>query len=202
LSFSGFTVRKLKVGLAPVAEELAALAQLAAGLPRGVALRLDANGAWTEAAAAAFIDGCRDLPVESLEEPLHHPAPANLARLQAGAGFPLALDESLSGGTLPLPLPVRRLVLKPTTLGGLRPALALAAQARAAGGECVVTTTLESAVGAWAAAQLAAAVDPGSRLAHGLATGAWFARDLAPAPTPAAGWLTLPSAPGLGVAIP
>jgi o-succinylbenzoate synthase len=197
----GFTVLKLKVGLAPVTEELAALAQIAAGLPPGATLRLDANGAWNEPAAAAFIAGCRALPVESLEEPLGHPDPGRLARLQGGAGFPLALDESLAGGTPPVPLPVRRLVLKPATLGGLRPALALAAQARATGCECVVTTTLESAVGAWAAAQLAAAVDPASRRAHGLATGAWFARDLAPAPSPAAGWLSLPSAPGLGVTI-
>lgn len=197
----GFTVLKLKVGLAPVTEELAALARIAAGLPPGATLRLDANGAWNEPAAAAFIAGCRALPVESLEEPLRHPDPERLARLQGDAGFPLALDESLAGGTPPVPLPVRRLVLKPATLGGLRPALALAAQARAAGCECVVTTTLESAVGAWAAAQLAAAVDPASRRAHGLATGAWFARDLAPAPSPAAGWLSLPSAPGLGVAV-
>jgi len=197
----GFTVLKLKVGLAPVTEELAALERIAAGLPPGATLRLDANGAWNEPAAAAFIAGCRVLPVESLEEPLGHPDPERLARLQDGAGFPLALDESLAGGMPPVPLPVRRLVLKPATLGGLRPALALAAQARSAGGECVVTTTLESAVGAWAAAQLAAAVDPVSRLAHGLGTGAWFARDLAPAPSPAAGWLSLPSAPGLGVAV-
>jgi len=198
----GFTVLKLKVGLAPVTQELAALERIAADLPPGVSLRLDANGAWNEPAAAAFIAGCRTLPVESLEEPLEHPDPGQLARLQGGAGFPLALDESLAGGTPSLPLPVRRLVLKPAILGGLRPALALAAQAQAAGDECVVTTTLESAVGAWAAAQLAAAVDPGSRRAHGLATGAWFARDSAPAPAPVAGWLSLPSAPGLGVAIP
>jgi len=167
-----------------------------------VSLRLDANGAWDGRTAAGFIDGCAALPVESLEEPLALPDPQALARLQAAAPFPLAADESLPrlGLTaLAEAGSVRRLVLKPPVLGGLRPSLAIARRARTAGLECVVTTLVESAVGGWTAANLAAAVDPEARLHHGLATGGWLAQDVAPAPTPAAGWLTLPETPGLGL---
>jgi len=64
--------------------------------------------------------------------------------------------------------PVRRVVLKPMVLGGLVSALALARRAREVGVECVVTTTVDSAVGVTAALHLAAAV--ANDLAHGLAT--------------------------------
>ena len=92
---------------------------------------------------------------------------------------------------------VRRLVLKPTALGGLLAAMAIAERACRAGLECVVTTTLESAIGVTAAAHVAAAIDGG--LAHGLATAGWLAADVA-CPIAGGALLRLSAAPGLGVA--
>lgn len=196
---AGFTVLKLKVGVAAPAEEIARLRALAARLPAAAALRLDANRAWDEAAAAAFLAACRGLPVESCEEPLAAPDPGALARLQAGLPFPLALDESLGavvGDPFLAAPPVRRLVLKPARHGGLLATLAIARRARRAGLECVITSALESSCGLLAAAHLAAAAAP--ELTHGLATGAWFAADTGLPPLVADGRLTLPEEAGIG----
>ena len=99
---------------------------------------------------------------------------------------------------------MRRLILKPTALGGILPALELARRARAAGLQCVVTSSLESACGLFAAAHLAAALDAEesaagrSPLAQGLATAVWFADNTGPAPHRVEGGLHLPDTPGLG----
>lgn len=197
----GFSVFKLKVGVAPVADEIARLRAVAALLPAGCLLRLDANGAWNESDAGRFVTACAGLPIEMLEEPLADPQPAALRRLQAKCAFALALDESLAGrdpqALLAAP-PVRRLVIKPPRCGGLLPALTLARQAEAAGMHCVVTSSVDSACGVLAAAQFAAAL--GNGLAHGLATSSWLAADTGvPAPI-AGGRLTLPTRAGLGFA--
>lgn len=196
----GFDVLKFKVATAPPDGELARLHEIAALLPPGTSLRLDANRAWRGDDAARFVDRCAALPVDMLEEPLADPRPAALGRLQARCAFPLALDESVPGrisvDTLLAAPPVRRLVLKPPRLGGLLPALALARRARAAGLECVVTGSVDSACGVMAAAHLAAAL--GNGLAHGLATSAWLAEDLGAAPETGGGWMKLADTPGLG----
>ncbi len=179
----GFSILKLKVGLAAPEIELERLRRLAAGLPPGARLRLDANGAWNMEQAKRFIGGLAGLPVESLEEPLAHPEIALLRQLQALAPFPLAIDESLRNlgaeGVL-AEAAARRLVLKPMALGGVRPSFALAKSAERAGIECVVTSAVDSAVGVLAAAHLAAAL--GNGLAHGVATSSWLLSNVGNAP--------------------
>jgi o-succinylbenzoate synthase len=202
---AGFRVLKLKVGIGAADLELARLRALAGQLPAGASLRLDANGAWDLPTATRLIGALAELPIESLEEPLADPDPEALARLQSRAPFPLALDESLQrvlatfpawGSPGPGALPVRRAVLKPAVIGGLRPSLALARRLRAAGVEPVVTGVLECAAGLWATAQLAAAL--GDPIPQGLATAHWLAADLGPAPHPQRGHIELPVSPGSG----
>ena len=195
----GYRVLKIKVGIRPADEELPRILAAAQALPRGAVLRLDANGAWDEDTAAAVIERLAGLPIDCVEEPLRDPDDAALGQLQERATFAIALDESLPRRPQPIDptrLPVRRLVLKPGVLGGLRPTLRLARLATAAGREVVLTSLIESAAGLWATAQLAAAT--GSPLAHGLATGDWLARDLGPAPMPRKGHIGLPETPGSG----
>lgn len=175
----GFSVLKLKIGLNTPENELVQLRDLSEILPPGVHLRLDANGAWNLAQAQQFICGLSGLPIESLEEPLRAPQTDLLRRLQALAQFPLALDESLARTDVEDPLTaqaVHRLVLKPMVLGGVLPALRLARRAQHGGMECVVTTTVDSAVGVLAAAHLAAAL--ANELAHGVATSSWLRADV------------------------
>ncbi|MEN8178215.1 MAG: o-succinylbenzoate synthase [Pseudomonadota bacterium] len=194
---------KLKVGLYAVDQEIHQLKQLSAQLPAAIRLRLDANGAWSMTQAREFLRNLSGLPIESLEEPLKEPRLDNLRELQNMTEVSLALDESLSRLALEELLeqpPVRRLIIKPCVLGGLLPAKRLADLARQADLETVVTSTLESAVGIQAAAQLAMAINPLDQpLAHGLATSAWFANDVAEPPTIAHGRLWLANIAGLGI---
>jgi len=196
---AGFSVLKLKVGLTAPDIELAALHHLAGGLPPGAVLRLDANGAWRLNQAQRFIEQLDGLPVESLEEPLARPNIAGLRYLQALAPFPLAVDESLArlgADALLASAAVRRLVLKPMALGGVRPAYALARRAAEAGMECVATSTVDSMVGVAAAMHLAAALD--NELAHGVATASWLARDVAKPLRLEKGWVYLDNAMAIG----
>lgn len=195
---AGFSVLKLKVGVAPVSDEIAALHQLAGALPAGLHLRLDANRAWRFADAQTFIAACAGLPIEGLEEPLAEPTPVLLQKLQSTAAFPLAIDESihlLDTQFFSHP-PLRRIVIKPARHGGLLASVELALRARASGIEVIVTSSLESACGLLACAHLAAAVAPDA--VHGLATAGWFAQDTGTAPAIVGGRLQLPSGPGLG----
>ena len=195
----GYSVLKLKVGLAAGHEEIPLLHDLARCLPAGVSLRLDANCAWNDREAEDFLGAVAGLPVESVEDPLANPDTAGWLRLQAKVPFPLAADESLRimGADVVFNQPsVRRVVLKPMVRGGLVSALALARRAREADVECVVTTTVDSAVGVTAALHLAAAV--ANDLAHGLATSAWLEGDVGNPPRPTGGVLRLVDRPGLG----
>jgi O-succinylbenzoate synthase len=195
---AGYTVAKLKVGVAPVDDEIAALQQLAAALPPALRLRLDANRAWPLATAQRFVAACAGLPIDGLEEPLADPDSTLLASLQAAAAFPLAIDESihlLDAHFFRHP-PVRRLVLKPARHGGLLAATELALRAHASGLEVIITSALESACGIATLAHLAAAVSPDA--VHGLATGDWFANDTGSSPPVADGRMRLPKSNGAG----
>ena len=197
---AGYTVAKLKVGVAPVDDEIAALHRLATTLPPALRLRLDANRAWPLATAQRFVAACAGLPIDGLEEPLASPEPGQLASLQAAAAFPLAIDESihlLDAHFFRHPA-VRRLVLKPARHGGLLAATELALRARASGLEVIITSALESACGIATLAHLAAAVAPDA--VHGLATGDWFASDTGLSPPVVDGRMQLLEGNGIGFA--
>ena len=194
---AGYSVIKFKVGVRPLAEEIANLHRLAADLSPGLSLRLDANRAWNFNDAQTFLAACAGLPIDGLEEPLAEPNSDFLHNLQATVAFPLAIDESvhlLDTHFFRHP-PVRRVVIKPAR-HGLLASVELALRARASGLEVIVTSALESACGLLACAHLAAAVAP--EAVHGLATADWLAEDSGHSPTIVAGSLQLPRFPGLG----
>ncbi len=194
---------KLKVGNGTPARELARLRELAARLPTGLRLRLDANRAWDEDSARDLLGQLDPARIELVEEPLSAGTPESWKRLQLESPVPLALDESLDHGSLKPALDasaVRWLVLKPMRLGGLLPCLDIAEQAGRSGMQCLLTTSLDGALATAAAAHLAAALDAaGAPRMHGLATSALLARDLAPPPRLDRGHLVLPPGAGLGL---
>jgi o-succinylbenzoate synthase len=195
----GCWVFKIKVGVYDLDWELRRLTDLAKALPPDGRFRLDANGAWTQEQASRALAILAPLPIEALEEPLSQPTAVSLKALQAQVGFPLALDESLTRpGAWPdlATIPVRRLVLKPAALGGLRRTLALARAAQAVGLEVVVTSLIESAAGVWPTLHLAAVI--ASSIPQGLATADWLAQDLGEAPSPRDGRIQLPICQGSG----
>lgn len=194
----GFAIGKIKVGVAGVEREIAALRDVVRATDGRLRLRLDANRAWSAADARRFLMAVAELPIDGVEEPLVAPTPDELARLQAALPFALAVDESLAelgAAALFEARAVRRLVVKPARVGGIAATLELARRAQAAGMETVITSVVDSAIGVTAAAHVAASL-PGP--AHGLATSDWLARDVAEAPLLRGGALILGDDAGLG----
>ncbi len=197
----GYAIAKIKVGLDEPDVEIERLLRVHHDTGGRLRLRLDANRAWSDADAWRFLSAVANLPIEGVEEPLAAPTLARLGRLQAALPFAIAIDESLPDFGIDAILAaraVRRLVVKPARLGGAKAALELAAKARKAGMEVVLTSVVESAVGVTAAAHLAAALPASAELAHGLGTSEWLAVDVGPAPEIVDGRMRLPDAPGLG----
>lgn len=196
----GYRTLKLKLGIRPLGQEIQALYALEHQLPSGTRLRLDANGAWDEAAARTAIEALANLPIDAIEEPLGKADLDTWRRLQALAPWPLAMDESFHRWPMQTLLdhpPVRRIVLKPMVCGGPRSALDAAVQASRSNIEVVVTTTLDGAVGTWAALHTAAAL--GTAETHGLATSGWLADDVGIPPAIERGRMHVDPRPGLGV---
>lgn len=196
----GYTTLKLKVGISEPQHELTQLQLLCDTLPEAANLRLDANRSWDMTTARSYINQLKGMPIESLEEPLAEPSTEALRQLQRETEITLALDETVSQITIDdlSQLPLRRIILKPMVQGGLIPCLHLGQHARKLGIDAVVTTTVDSATGVWAATQLAAALDSTGQLCHGLGTGEWLQQDLGTGPEIINGTVTIPSTPGLG----
>jgi o-succinylbenzoate synthase len=199
----GYRTVKIKVGALALELDEVRVAAVRDAVGGEATIRLDANGGWKEREAEEAIARLAPYRIELLEQPVEARDLGGLARLSAMSPIPIAADEALAGGYAVDEIFTRDaasvLVLKPAALGGLRASQRIAARAREAGWGVVVTSALDSAVGLAAALQLAAAL-PGPHLAAGLATGALLDCDLAEAPTPSRGTLSMPDGSGIGVA--
>ena len=169
---AGYRTLKLKVGRRAVADDVDTLRELRRRFP-DVALRADANRAWSWDEAARFADAVQPLALEYVEEPL---ADASLLeRLCRETGLPIALDESLAAAAMAtddVPGWTAAVVLKPTLLGGLARSVRLARAAQAVGAQAVWSSAFESGValrglvaGAAATGAAPAGLDPYRRLA-------------------------------------
>ena len=208
----GYRVLKVKVGGAPLDEDVLRVRALRDAVP-DAAIRLDANGAWDEATAIAAVRALAPLHIELIEQPVAAREVAALARVREaahalGAEAPrIAADEAVTDAVmLERVLDLRaadHLVLKPMFLGGLRPAFAIAQRAARLGIGAFATTTFDSSIGTAAALHLASAIGgaiPGG-IAHGLGTGEHLAGDVVTQTLVArGGMLALPETPGLGIA--
>ena len=199
---AGYSVLKLKVGVGAPEHDVACVRALREACP-DVAVRLDANGAWTEQAAADAIRELARLGVELLEQPVPAGEVEALARLREYAPLRIAADEAVASREAAERVLEQRaadlLVLKPMLLGGVRPALELARRAAEVGIGSFATTTFDSSVGTAAALHLAAALPWDA--AQGLGTGDHLAADIVTAPVRAAGGRLDVPAPGLGVTV-
>ncbi len=202
----GFGCVKLKTGLGlPAGAELARIAQVRAAIGPHAALRLDANGAWAPDEAIAILRAAEPYGIELVEQPVPAEDLEGLTRVRASCGVPVAADEAAC--TLEQAQRVLRaeaadaLIVKPMAAGGLRAGRQIVDLAVQAGLRAIVTTTIDSSVGIASALHLAAAL-PDPLPACGLATGLLLAGDLArPRLLPQRGTMTVPDAPGLGVAL-
>jgi o-succinylbenzoate synthase len=206
LAAQGYGTVKVKVGFGGAQADGARVRAVRDAAP-GMLVRVDANGAWTEAEALAWLRAHASLGLEYAEQPVPRGDVAALARLTAASPVPVAADESVldsaDAEALLAAQAAHILVLKPMALGGLLAALRVAQHALGRGVPVVLTSVLEGAFGRAAALHAAAAaqaLSPRALPAMGLATGALLAEDLvAHPPDPVRGRLTVPQGPGLGL---
>jgi L-Ala-D/L-Glu epimerase len=195
----GYACFKLKVGLPDDAERVSAVRQAIGPWP---ALRVDANGAWGVDEAVRAIRSMEGHDLELVEQPCS--TLRELAEVRQRVSTAIAADESVSSVR-----ELRRAAeleacdvvnVKVAGAGGFKPARELIREARAAGMDVFLSSTLDGPWGIAAALQLAAAEE--ITLACGLATLPLFDSPLARAlPAPRAGTLSVPTGPGLGISI-
>jgi L-alanine-DL-glutamate epimerase-like enolase superfamily enzyme len=186
---AGYTTVKLKVGLDDDLERVRAVRH---AVGPDVALRLDANGAWSVEQAAQLLDSLGAYAVELVEEPVR--GLEATAELRKRVPVRVALDES-SG--LPGALTARvadAISLKLSGRGGIGGLLAAASLVRASGAEAYISSTYDGPIGIAAALHAAAALAP--LPACGLATLELFDSGRSPYPVEQ-GTIAVPTAPGI-----
>jgi o-succinylbenzoate synthase len=199
---AGFRTLKVKMGSHPEALDTRRLRAVREAVGPSVRLRVDANGAWTEAEARVRLAPLLALGLEYAEQPVPPGDISGLRRLRAllrvAADEALGTEEAAAALLDGVEGPAADvLVLKLPVLGGILPALRLAARARVLGVGTVVTSAMDGAVGRAAGAHLALTL--GGGWAHGLATGLLLLEDPGAHPV-VAGALQLRDEPGLGIA--
>lgn len=175
---AGYRAVKLKVGRCPLQEEIRLVHDVRERIGDSVALRLDANRAWSIEDALVFLDGISDCPIDYIEEPVHNYN--MLVSISDKSGLPpVAMDESLLELTpeelAPLPN-LKAVMLKPTVLG-LEKSMRFGRRARFLGITPVVSSSFETGLGLTVLAELAAVLNT-IDVPVGLATADWFKEDL------------------------
>ena len=197
----GFTELKLRIGIAPFAEDLERFRHLRERLGPAARLSVDANGTWDGASAPGRLHALAALGAEYVEQPLPAAAWDETAALSRASPVPIMLDESLDG-----PDAVRRLArertaplahLKLAKLGGLDRLMEAGRTLAAAGIGVMVGQMNEGAVSTLAAAHGAIALGASLRELYG--ADGLLDDPAEPAPAYREGSLCLPPGPGLGI---
>ena len=197
----GFDTLKVKVGAASMEEDHQRLRAVRDAVGPDVRLRIDGNGAWSEAEARQRLTDCAQFRLEYVEQPVAAGDIDALRRLRSLAriaadetlGLPDSADALLGG---PRPA-VDVLVFKLPSVGGLLRARRIAARAWQLGVEVTVTSALDGAVSRAGAAHLACTLPPEGP-ADGLATGHLLEQDPG-CYSLSHGMLQIPDQPGLGI---
>ncbi|MDQ6874425.1 MAG: dipeptide epimerase [Actinomycetota bacterium] len=199
----GFGVLKVKVGDG-TADDLERLRAIRAAVGPGVPVRIDANQGWSARQAVRIVRGMEDagLDLELVEQPVAAGDLAGLAFVTERVATAVLADESVWSAADLLEIVRRRAAdlvnIKLAKCGGLGPALAMLAVARAAGIGVLLGSMMETHVGVGATASLATV--SGSAGIDDLDAAWWLTA------SPVRGGLryegaevVLPDAPGLGI---
>lgn len=198
----GIRCFKIKIG-ASFAEEQALLRWVRDRHGHDVAIRLDANRAWSGREAAEKLACLAEIAPEYVEEPCPVTDLSALTHVQGQV--PLALDESLVSPAaiddtwldeLLARGVVRALILKPMLLGGLFRCLELAARARAHGAKAVVSHLFDGPIALAACSQLALVLGETCGLDRHAGLACWPGVDL---PWIERSHIRHPAMPGLGL---
>jgi L-alanine-DL-glutamate epimerase-like enolase superfamily enzyme len=194
----GFRCVKVKVGVGDDARRLAAVR---AAVGRSVAIRADANGAWsTPKEALANLRALAPVGLEMVEEPIH--GIDGMHAVRAASPVPIAMDETAAEPGALRAGAADYICLKISRCGGISGVLEAAQAARESGAHVYVSSSLDGPLGIAAALHAAAALRvTGDVASCGLGTLDLFAElpDMASAwrLQPRAGAISVPDGAGL-----
>jgi L-Ala-D/L-Glu epimerase len=188
----GYGTVKVKVAIGDDAGRLAAVR--AFGGP-DMAIRIDANGAWSVPEAAVALPALEATGIELCEEPVSGVDAIRSLWAPGQLRYDLALDESAADPDAFMALAADAMCLKISRCGGISGTIETAARARAVGYDVYLASTLDGPLGIAGALHAATVIRPGR--ANGLGTLGLFADH--PDPLPASlGSIAPPEGPGLG----
>jgi L-alanine-DL-glutamate epimerase-like enolase superfamily enzyme len=150
---AGFECIKVKVGVGDDAGRIAAVRR---AVGDQVAIRIDANGAWTVDEAVAHIDVLARAGLELVEEPVTGIGPLRSVRERVPVR--IAMDETSAQHGAIASGAADAVCLKISRAGGISALLAQAALVRATGAEAYLASTIDGPLGIAAAAHCAAAL--------------------------------------------
>jgi O-succinylbenzoate synthase len=174
----GYQTLKIKVGRAPVQEEIQLIQDLREVAGAKTNIRLDANRSWSFAEAIHFGKSVSQAGIEYIEEPLE--SFGHLKSFYEETGIAVALDESLylcDPDDCPVAAGTQFLILKPSRLGGLKQFWRWIKLAEEKQLKVVISSTFESGISISVLIQLAGLIKPGP-LAMGFDTLRWLKEDL------------------------
>jgi L-alanine-DL-glutamate epimerase-like enolase superfamily enzyme len=152
---AGYSCVKLKVGLVDDVARVAAVREAIGPAPR---LRLDANGAWSVAAAEQMLAELGVYDLELVEEPVRGLTATR--ELRERVPVRIAIDETAATAGALTARVADAVCLKISRCGGIGPLLAAAALVRASGAEVYLASTYDGPCGIAAALHAAAALAP------------------------------------------
>lgn len=174
---AGYNTIKMKVGAIDFETELTLLEKLRGQYSANeLTLRVDANGAFTEADVYQKLEQLAALEIHSIEQPVKPGQHELMKELCAEPLLPIALDEELIGVNTPEErqalleqIKPQFIILKPSLLGGIKACQSWIELAESLDIDWWVTSMLESNVGLNAIAQFTAQFEP--KMPQGLGTG-------------------------------
>jgi L-alanine-DL-glutamate epimerase-like enolase superfamily enzyme len=149
----GFECVKVKVG---VGDDAARVAAVRRAVGDGVAIRVDANGAWPVDGAVEAIGTLARWGLELVEEPVS--GIAALRAVRERVPVRIAMDETVAEHGAVASAAADAVCLKISRAGGISALLAQAALVRATGAEVYLASTIDGPLGIAAAAHCAAAL--------------------------------------------
>jgi L-alanine-DL-glutamate epimerase-like enolase superfamily enzyme len=199
----GFEFFKLKIGVKPLAKEIAIALAVREALP-DTPLCADANCGLTLAAARSYVEKTKKARLMFVEQPLGYDDVEGLRKLARGTKVPIGVDEgihSLADIATSAKAGAGGVSLKLIKLGGIGAAIEAGKLCQRLGLSVNIAAKIaESSISSAAALHLACAVpkaDWGVSLTH-----FYLAEDIVRRPLPLAGGLVaLPDGPGLGIEV-
>ncbi len=202
----GFRTVMLKMGTLPVADEIKRLIRVQKRFGEQISVIVDANQGWDVAETLVFMEETREFRPALVEQPVKRRNIDGLKRIRERAVSPLCADESLvsihDATTLIQNQAVDAFSIKISKNGGMTKAFKIAHIADAFGIRCLMNSMLEFGITQAASLQLGCTLTNLLDMGHAYMSVLRMSDDITDfAQNISRAIVTVPSAPGLGVAL-